>query len=169
MGGPSLRGHDPEIATLYSAASVLSVPRMVRSSVQNILSQPREPRSGSPMRSDTLLSRTCMTDENQVIQATPAYDIREVAADATPLRLEPDEFVQGEHSLVRCVELNDRVHALTVDTAGEVVVRDVVRGACLGRFTSEDVSTASFCGSDWSPSVAGNNAGQSVTVKHRSP
>ncbi|KAI0740004.1 hypothetical protein C8Q80DRAFT_1111397 [Daedaleopsis nitida] len=172
MGGPSLRGHDPEIATLYSAASILSVPRMVRSPVQNIFSQSGGPRSGSPMPNDTLHSRTRLTDEN-IAQTAPrsraAYDIREVAADATPLRLEPDEVIHGEHGLVRCVMLNDRMHALTVDTAGEVAVWDVIRGTCLGRFTSEDVSTASFCGSDRSASVAGDTDGRSVTEKHRSP
>ncbi|RPD52275.1 WD40 repeat-like protein [Lentinus tigrinus ALCF2SS1-6] len=173
MLAPSLRGHDPEIATLYSAASVLSVPRMVRSPVQNIFAQSGGPRSQSPMRSDTIHSRT-RPEENMTIQATPrsraAYDVREVAADAIPLRLDPDEVIHGDHGLVRCVMLNDRVHALTVDTAGEVAVWDVVRGACLGWFTSEEVAAASFCGSDQSVSVAGGSAdGRSVTERHRSP
>ncbi|RPD67758.1 WD40 repeat-like protein [Lentinus tigrinus ALCF2SS1-7] len=173
MLAPSLRGHDPEIATLYSAASVLSVPRMVRSPVQNIFAQSGGPRSPSPMRSDTIHSRT-RPEENMTIQPTPrsraAYDVREVAADAIPLRLDPDEVIDGDHGLVRCVMLNDRVHALTVDTAGEVAVWDVVRGACLGWFTSEEVAAASFCGSDQSLSGAGGSAdGRSVTEKHRSP
>ncbi|KAI0706677.1 hypothetical protein C8Q76DRAFT_629871 [Earliella scabrosa] len=177
MTGPSLRGHDPEIATLYSAASVLSVPRMVRSPVQMQASfspsGASAPISGSPMRSDVVHSRTRLTEENTV-QPTPrsraAYEIREVAADAVPLRLEPDEVIEGEHGLVRCVMLNDRVHALTVDTAGEVAVWDVVRGACLGRFTSEEVTAAStFGGSDRSTSVAGGSADGDVSEKHRSP
>lgn len=174
MLAPSLRGHDPEIATLYSAASVLSVPRMVRSPVPNIFAQPGGHESHSPMHSDTIHSRTRLGEENQTIQVTPrsraAYDVREVAADAIPLRLEPDEVIHGEHGLVRCVMLNDRVHALTVDTAGEVAVWDVVRGVCLGRFPSEDVAAASFCGSDQSVSAAGGSAdGRSMTEKHRSP
>ena len=66
----------------------------------------------------------------------------EVAADAVPLRLEADEVIEGEHGLVRCVMLNDRMHALTVDTAGEVAVWDVVRGACVGRYAAGDVERA---------------------------
>ncbi|RDX42109.1 hypothetical protein OH76DRAFT_144992 [Lentinus brumalis] len=175
MLAPSLRGHDAEIATLYSAASVLSVPRMIRSPVQNIFAQSGSPGSHSPMRSDTIHSRSRPTEENMTIQAIPrsraAYDVREVAADAIPLRLEPDEVIHGDHGLVRCVMLNDRMHALTVDTAGEVAVWDVVRGACLGRFPTEDVTAASFCGgSDQSVSGAGGSAdGRSVAEKHRSP
>ncbi|KAI0707436.1 hypothetical protein C8T65DRAFT_740369 [Cerioporus squamosus] len=151
MLAPSLRGHDPEVATLYSAASVLSVPRMVRSPVQNIFAS-GGPGSHSPMRSDTIHSLTRPTEESQTIQMTPrsraAYDVREVAADAIPLRLEPDEVIHGEHGLVRCVMLNDRLHALTVDTAGEVAVWDV-RSEC------------QRCG--------GSADGRSVTEKYRSP
>lgn len=173
LSGPSLRGHDPEIATLYSAASVLSVPRMVRSPVQNISSQSGGPGSSSPLRSDTIHSRSRLAEESHTIQVTPrsraAFDVREVAADAIPLRLEPDEVIHGDHGLVRCIMLNDRVHALTVDTAGEVAVWDVVRGTCLGRFTSEEVAAASFCGSDRSASVAGESDDRSTTEKHRSP
>ncbi|OBZ73445.1 hypothetical protein A0H81_07251 [Grifola frondosa] len=64
--------------------------------------------------------------------------------------------------------LNDRMHALTVDTAGEVAVWDVVRCACLGRFMSEDVTAASLCGSDVSVSVAGGSGdGRSVADKDK--
>lgn len=173
MTGLSLRGHDPEIATLYSAASVLSVPRMVRSPVQQVLSPTGAP-AGSPMRSDTIHSHTRVADEVQTIHVAPrsraAYEVREVAADAIPLCHEPDEVIHGDHGLVRCVMLNDRVHALTVDTAGEVAVWNVVRGACLGRFPSEEVAAASLCGSDHSTSVAGGSVdGRSMIEHHRSP
>ncbi|PIL26820.1 transporter [Ganoderma sinense ZZ0214-1] len=157
MGGPALRAPDAEIATLYSAASVRSVPRMVRSPVQAMFGQPPSAalRSSSPFRSDTLRSQTeprppNAGEDSQTVQAPrprAAYEIREVAADAVPLRLEADEVIHGEHGLVRCLMLNDRMHALTVDTAGEVAVWDVVRGVCLGRFPCADVAAASFCGS----------------------
>ncbi|KAI0631871.1 hypothetical protein C8Q77DRAFT_1061553 [Trametes polyzona] len=171
----SMRGRDPEIATLYSAASVLSVPRMVRSPLPTGLVQPAPTaapsalRSASPMRSDTVHSRTRFSEENQTLHAFPrpraAFDEREVAADAVPLEQEPDEVIHGDHGLVRCVMLNDRVHALTVDTAGEVAVWNVVRGACVGRFPSEDVAAASFSGSD--ASFAGGS--ESVNERQRSP
>ncbi|CDO72560.1 hypothetical protein BN946_scf184983.g43 [Trametes cinnabarina] len=173
----SMRGHDPEIATLYSAASVLSVPRMVRSPPPSSFPQPgsasMQPalRSPSPLPSESLHGRPRFSEENSTSHAIPrpraAFDDREVAADAVPLRQEPDEVIEGEHGLVRCVMLNDRVHALTVDTAGEVAVWDVVRGACLGRYPSEEVAAASFNGSDVSASVAGGSG--SAMETHRSP
>ncbi|KAI9069649.1 hypothetical protein FKP32DRAFT_1640619 [Trametes sanguinea] len=177
LTAPSMRGHDPEIATLYSAASVLSVPRMVRSPIPSAFPQPGSAsiqpalRSPSPMQSESLHGRPRFSEENQTVHAIArpraAFDEREVAADAIPLRQEPDEIIEGEHGLVRCVMLNDRVHALTVDTAGEVAVWDVVRGACLGRYPSEDVAAASFNGSDVSASV-GEGSG-SIMEKQRSP
>ncbi|KAI8976307.1 hypothetical protein BD414DRAFT_539301 [Trametes punicea] len=177
LAAPSMRGHDPEIATLYSAASVLSVPRMLRSPIPSALPKPSSPqvssalRSPSPIRGDSLHSRPRLGEENQTLHALPrpraAFDEREVAADAMPLRQEPDEVIEGEHGLVRCVMLNDRVHALTVDTAGEVAVWDVVRGSCLGRYPSEDVAAASSNGSDVSASVAGGS--ESIAERQRSP
>ncbi|KAI0659996.1 hypothetical protein C8Q70DRAFT_977330 [Cubamyces menziesii] len=177
LSAPSMRGNDPEIATLYSAASVLSVPRMVRSPLPSAFSPPGSAqlpsalRSPSPIHSDTIHSRTRFGEETQTVHAIPrpraAFDEREVAADAVPLRQEPDEVIHGEHGLVRCVMLNDRVHALTVDTAGEVAVWDVVRGICLGRYPSEDVAGASFSGSDMSTSAAGGSG--SIMEKQRSP
>ena len=68
-----------------------------------------------------------------------------VVGDAIPLHSIPDEVIEGEHGLVRAIVLNDRVHALTVDTAGEVAVWDIVRGLCLGKYAHRDVSSASFC------------------------
>ncbi|KAJ7898425.1 hypothetical protein B0H13DRAFT_2234296 [Mycena leptocephala] len=69
--GSGARDRDAEVATLYSAASVVSVPR-----------------SGPRCR-------------------TPAHP-----------------------GLVRALVLNDRVHAVSVDTGGEVGVWDLVRGCC---------------------------------------
>ncbi|KAI0667157.1 hypothetical protein C8Q78DRAFT_982656 [Trametes maxima] len=175
VGARSMRGHDPEIATLYSAASILSVPRIVRSPIPSGFPQPGAThpalRSSSPIHSETVHSRTRFSEENQTMHPLPrpraAFDEREVAADAIPLRQEPDEVIEGDHGLVRCVLLNDRVHALTVDTAGEVAVWNVVRGWCLGRYPSADVAAASFCGSDASASVAGGS--ESAAEKQRSP
>ncbi|OCH87028.1 hypothetical protein OBBRIDRAFT_736896 [Obba rivulosa] len=155
MPGSLLRGRDPEIATLYSAASIMSVPRMARPPMLSVLhsqSSQQPPRSASPFRTETLYSQARLGEETQTLhpaaRARAAFEEREVAADAVPLRRAPDEIVRGERGLVRCAMLNDRVHALTVDTAGEVAVWDVIRGVCRGRFLSEDVAAASGCGSE---------------------
>ena len=171
-GGPSLRGNDAEIATLYSAASVRSVPRMVRSPVQGVFGPGAVGlRSASPFRS---AQGRLPNEDSQTLHAPPpaprpraAYELREVAADAIPLRLEADEVIHGEHGLVRCMMLNDRMHALTVSTAGEVAVWDVVRGVCLGRYPCEDVAAASFCGSEKSGSNGGGDGDAQET--QRSP
>ena len=70
------------------------------------------------------------------------YEQRELASDAVPLYSIPDDVVQGDHGLVRSILLNDRLRTLTVDILGEVVVWDVVRGVCLGRYLREDVTAA---------------------------
>lgn len=139
------RGRDPEIATLYSAASVMSVPRINRPPLQPTFLNTG--RSVSPAPGDTLLSRPVEETLHPMRTARMEYEEREVAADAVPLYSTPDYIIHGDHGLVRSVILNDRIHALTVDTAGEVAVWNIVRGTCLGKFSSEDVAAASFCGS----------------------
>ncbi|KAG7440883.1 WD40 repeat-like protein [Guyanagaster necrorhizus] len=146
----STRGRDPEVATLYSAASVMSVPRA---------SLPIH----SVLRAHTSPIRTSKTGDTvqPVPTARAKYDEREIATDAVPLYNTPDNVIQGDHGLVRCIILNDRLHALTVDTSGEVAVWDVVRCFCRGKFRREDVAAISHQGS----SVAGSSGGE----KERSP
>ncbi|KZT64082.1 WD40 repeat-like protein [Daedalea quercina L-15889] len=150
------RGHDPEIATLYSAASIMSMPRLSHPPPTALAST--VPRSNSPF----LSSRIRLGEDAQTLhpatRARAAFEEREVAADAVPYNHEPDDVVQGEHGLVRCAMLNDRVHVLTVDTAGEVAVWDVIRGVCRGRFVSEDVAAASGGSSAASVSADGDSA-----------
>lgn len=161
------RGRDPEIATLYSAASVMSVPRLVRAPLQSVSPFPAAgsgsgpPRSGSPIASETMHSRGPEETLHPLRTARIEYEEREVAADAVPLHAVPDEVIHGDHGLVRSAVLNDRLHALTVDTAGTVAVWDLVRGVCVGRFASEDIASASVCGSTRSSNSDG--------VKERSP
>ncbi|KAJ7224291.1 hypothetical protein GGX14DRAFT_424983, partial [Mycena pura] len=110
------RDHDAEVATLYSAASVVSVPPL-RSPLHSA-----SPHIGSPSRGVPLPN------------SRGAYFSRELAADAQPLALKPDlsGTLAGERGLVRALVLNDRVHAVSIDTGGEVGVWDLVRGICVG-------------------------------------
>jgi WD repeat-containing protein 48 len=89
------------------------------------------------------------------------YEARELAADAAPLYTAPDDIITGDHGLIRSTILNDRIHALTVDTSGEVAVWDIVRCTCKGRFPYEDVAAASHRGS----TPGGSSGGE----KGRSP
>lgn len=124
---------DAEVATLYSAASVMSVPhQIIRSTDQPVL------RLQSSRTEETVMASNT---------ARMKYNERELAADAVPLCSKPDDVIPGDHGLVRCVILSDRINALTVDTAGEVAVWDIVRGTCQGRYLPEDVAAASLAGS----------------------
>ena len=134
------RTRDPEVATLYSAASVMSVPhQIIRSPDQSII---RTPSISNPLQSSR-------TEETVMLSNTARmkYDQRELAADAVPFCSKPDDVIPGDHGLVRCVILSDRINALTVDTAGEVAVWDIVRGTCQGRYLPEDIAAASLAGS----------------------
>jgi WD repeat-containing protein 48 len=124
------RGRDPEVATLYSAASVMSVTGAT--AVRSSLFRP------------TIRSSRTEDSAHPIRTARADFEERELAADATPLYGAPDDVIEGDNGLVRSIVLNDRIHALTVDTSGEVAVWDVVRGICRGTFTREDVATASL-------------------------
>ena len=140
------RTRDSEVATLYSAASVMSVPhQIIRPPDQSIMrtSNINNPIQSSRTEETVMLSNT----------ARMKYDQRELAADAVPFCSKPDDVISGDHGLVRCVILSDRIHALTVDTAGEVAVWDIVRGTCQGKYLPEEVAAASLAGS----SAGGND------------
>ncbi|KAL1686443.1 hypothetical protein GGG16DRAFT_128688 [Schizophyllum commune] len=129
----SMKNADPEVATLYSAASILSVPRAARSPGSAYFPHRRrqsQPSSHQPhhlVRQDT---------------ARTEYEARELAADAIPLNAEPLDIIEGTKGLVRSVILNDRTHVLTVDTEEEVAVWDILRCQCLGRWLREDIVKA---------------------------
>jgi WD repeat-containing protein 48 len=165
------RGRDPDIATLYSAASVMSVPRLIRSPFSSVFHNVHAnasttiPRSMSPAPApaDSMLQRPQGEETIHPYRVARAeFEEREMATDAIPLNSVPDEIIHGEHGLIRCAVLNDRMHALTVNTAGEVAVWDLVRGSCLGKFAPEEVAEASVCGS----SRSGGSNGQEM---ERSP
>ncbi len=59
---------------------------------------------------------------------------REVIADARPLTSSPLEAIAGRKGLTRAIILSSRLHALSVDTAGEVAVWSLYTGTCLGFF-----------------------------------
>jgi WD repeat-containing protein 48 len=131
------RTRDSEVATLYSAASVMSVPHQIIRPLDQSIIRTSNPIQSSRTEETVMLSNT----------ARMKYDQRELAADAVPFCSKPDDVILGDHGLVRCVILSDRINALTVDTAGEVAVWDIVRGTCQGRYLPEEVAAASLAGS----------------------
>lgn len=161
---PIGRGRDADVATLYSAASIVSVPgprtSLARSPLQSVFpgtqlthtpssSQSHGTnRESSPVQSiDLVTSPRADETLHPAHNARVEYEEREVVADAVPLQSMPDEIIEGEHGLIRAIILNDRIHALTVDTASSVAIWDLIRGVCLGKFPCSDVAAASLNGS----------------------
>ncbi|TFK31745.1 WD40-repeat-containing domain protein [Crucibulum laeve] len=153
----SVRARDPEVATMYSAASVMSVPTQLRPSVTAIFA--RDPQYPPPLRTSRT-DDTVTTLPPALNSARADYEERELAVDAVPLSATPDSVIRGDHGVVRTIILNDRMHALTVDTSGQVAVWDIIHCVCRGRFLREDVADAS---------QAGSTAGGSGGDKERSP
>ncbi|KAF7308543.1 WD-REPEATS-REGION domain-containing protein [Mycena chlorophos] len=138
---PIRSARDPEVATLYSAASVVSVPALRSPPLLSSTSQ----HIGSPMRTAPLPN------------SRGAYFNRELAAEAQPLVPMPDAVgtIAGERGLVRALVLNDRVHAVSIDTSGEVAVWDLVRGICVGAIPSDVAAAGTKQSSqEWSPREA---------------
>ncbi|KAF9003076.1 hypothetical protein BDQ17DRAFT_1306080 [Cyathus striatus] len=154
------RPRDPEVATMYSAASVMSIPHVAKPKPE--LGHGRPPLTGlfavsasnsgqsagsavpSHVRNSSEDTGHLLTGAGLVLVP---YEERELAMDAVPLVSAPDYTIHGSRGLVRCIILNTRVHALTVDTAGEVAVWDLARCVCLGRFERAEVAAASHSGS----------------------
>ncbi|KAK4699804.1 WD repeat-containing protein 48, partial [Phenoliferia sp. Uapishka_3] len=132
--GFASRNRDPE------SASVLSIPAGFRP--QSLADTPNDP-------------------ESQAAQvARREYFERESALEATPLRSSPDDVIEGSVGLTRCELLNDRRHALTVDTEGGVALWDIVECCCLGVFSPEEISSAFKRPSDSRSSGSGGSSGQ---------
>ena len=157
-------GADADVATLYSAASLMSVsprPLVLRSPLHGIFptspSPPHSPpgigRPVSPAQSDGLgaagsgnggggggfLSGGIGGSGFGLSPHRVAFESREVVTEAQPLSPVPEFVLVGGSGLVRAILLSNRVHALTVDTAGVVAVWDIVRAVCVGHFAREDV------------------------------
>ena len=48
-----------------------------------------------------------------------------------PVHSLPEESIEGQHGLIKCLMLNDRKRTLTQDSAGEVVLWDLLKVCCL--------------------------------------
>ena len=152
-------GADADVATLYSAASLMSVsprPLVLRPPLRGIFptspSPPHSPpsigRPVSPAHSDGLGTGGSGNGGGGVSSSgtgfglSPnrvAFESREVVAEAQPLSRVPEFVLVGGSGLVRAILLSNRVHALSVDTVGVVAVWDIVRAVCVGQFAREDV------------------------------
>lgn len=80
-----------------------------------------------------------LSEDGPAYEARLAYEDRDLAEDAQPLRKYPDETIKGSHGLIRSTMLNDRRHVLTIDTSGKVSLWDIIAGNCLGHFVQQEI------------------------------
>ena len=83
-------------------------------------------------------------EDDLAYQARLAFEDRELAPDATPLRQQPDAVIRGSHGLIRSSMLNDRRHVITIDSTGAVMLWDIVKGICIGDFDRDEVEKAAL-------------------------
>lgn len=76
------------------------------------------------------------------LEARQAFEERDSALDAAPLRTVPEDVIRGSHGLIRCSMLNDRRHVLSIDSAGQIFLWDIVCAQCLGTFDWAEVVKA---------------------------
>lgn len=146
------RARDPDATTIYSSASVLSVPQFGLGTRPNASTSP----SSFNRRPQSIIDGAHEPAPHPTNIARRDYLDREGCNEAAPLRAEPDDVIQGRHGLVRCEVLNDRRHVLTVDTEEEIALWDIVQGRCLGVFAPDEISLASRRPSDAVSSVSGS-------------
>ncbi|KAL7410603.1 hypothetical protein BDY24DRAFT_417926 [Mrakia frigida] len=164
-------GPDADIATIYSAASVLSVPHLHRTAdhSRNAVAPP-PPGSGLttsngsslrptptiggssalPGQEPALASSAMSTrfaEEELVKEAKRDFEERDLVADAFPLWTAPVGTIEGKHGLVRSLMLNDRQHVVTCDTAGVIAVWNILTCHCVGLISSTSVLEAHSSGS----------------------
>lgn len=119
---------EADVATLYSAASIKSIPTFgIRSGTSAI--SPGSPNGDSFAYPSTLspVFASPRTEVNWISTPRTEYESRDLAAIAVPLESEPVSIIQGEYGYVRSIVLNDRMHALTIDTSGCIAVWDIIR------------------------------------------
>ncbi|EUC54390.1 WD repeat protein C31A2,14, putative, partial [Rhizoctonia solani AG-3 Rhs1AP] len=133
--------HDPETATLYSHSGVSVHRNAHREDLAMGSGFFGLPPSGNTIQTTSSGAPPSLnhTSSNLPLASPPlphpnTLPIASDVSEAVPLSTTPADEITGSHGLVRSVVLNDRVHALSVDTRGEVAVWDVVRGTCRGVF-----------------------------------
>ncbi|WFD29768.1 hypothetical protein MSPP1_000781 [Malassezia sp. CBS 17886] len=77
-----------------------------------------------------------------VLDAHVAYAQCDMVARATPMYVAPQDEICGDHGILRALLLNDRVHALSIDTGGIVAMWNIMLGTCIGTFHPDRVAAA---------------------------
>ena len=129
---PSYHRHTSSIASRRSARSP---PPGAAPSTDSDPAAPKIPQSSLLVLANTsafqgISRRITETHPRQSI--TSGLSVSELLLDeelelATPLQALPEESVEGQNGLIKHMMLNDRKRALTQDTAGEIILWDLLR------------------------------------------
>ncbi len=90
------------------------------------------------------IEEDAVDEDDLAYQARMAFEDRELAEEATPLRQKPDAIIRGSHGLIRSSMLNDRRHVITIDSTGSVMLWDIIKGICVGDFDRAEVEKAAL-------------------------
>lgn len=113
-----------------------------------------------PMRhSDMLSSPVSANDPHTTATMTETGDATQLqqadsAEEAIPLSASPLLEVPGSHGIIRACMLNDRMHALTIDSGGIVALWHIPKAQCLGTFGNDSLYAAARAqqsNDDWRP------------------
>jgi WD repeat-containing protein 48 len=179
---------DADVAILYSAASLMSIPNVVCAITWHLpvpaltpLSPPNNRRLVNPLHSGFSLSisalrtggagnggaGTGVAGGSSIGPLHAAFESREIVAEAQLLLPAPDFVLVGGPALVRATLLRNHVDALTVDTVGVVAVGDIVRAVCIGQFSREDILLAANANNNRGSSGGGRaGSGGGVASHH---
>ncbi|WEW60963.1 hypothetical protein PRK78_006451 [Emydomyces testavorans] len=108
------RWRDVDTATIELITSPQQSPRHVGSmaSASNEPSMTEVNEPNVPRSSILVISNTSANEQSE---------------ECNPVRAQPEETIEGKHGIIKHMMLNDRTRALTKDTAGEVVLWDLLR------------------------------------------
>ncbi|CAG8682200.1 15004_t:CDS:10, partial [Acaulospora morrowiae] len=105
------------------------------------------PSSPIPSSAVIKLTSTGVTMDSEVttLHSFATDDIENLENDdPIPIRSEPDDILEGQHGLIKCIILNNRRHILTLDNSGEVALWDIilcVRVKTYGKRDIEEVAS----------------------------
>ena len=184
-------GPDTDIATLYSAASVLSVPNDHNTADHSrgaVVAHPLSGSNGSSLRPTPTLGGSSLLPGSEAVlgssgmsarfaaqdlekEARRDFEDRDLLSDAFPVSAAPLGTIEGKHGLVRSLMLNDRQHVVTCDTAGVIAVWNILTCHCVGLISASAVleaHTASSSDSFANGSMVALNAREALElVKER--
>ncbi|SPO05299.1 related to WD repeat-containing protein 48 [Cephalotrichum gorgonifer] len=106
--------------------------RASSSASRSTAQSPRSPTEGKPSTSKEISPKSILRISNTAfyppkLVVNESSGVLNLDTDVEPIYQLPEETIEGQFGLVKCKLMSDRRRALTVDTAGEVVLWDLIQ------------------------------------------